>query len=89
MSVLLTIYYRKKVKREELSEKKGKRRYSILVFLIGLFSGTVLFISLMEIFHLNAGHGEVYFMLMLGNILLSLVLIVIGRILIAWKTIIY
>ena len=80
---------KKKVKQKALSERRAKNYYSLLIFLTGLFSGTILFYILMQLFKLNAGHGEMIIFTFLINIFFSFVLMLIGRIIIGWKTIIY
>jgi hypothetical protein len=49
--------------------------------------GTAVFVGITSLFEISRGHGEIIIAAALFNVLLSLVLIVSGRIVIGWEPI--
>jgi len=84
LSVALATYFRRRVRSKKSTEAQAKRFYSWLCLAIGLFSGIALFLTVVNLFHIFLGHGEILFAAPLFNLVLAGVLIVIGRIIIGW-----
>jgi hypothetical protein len=69
-----------------LTEAKAKLAYSWLCIAVGVFSGTVLFLGIVKLFHVSVGHGEITIAAPIFNLMLSCALIVAGRIAIGWRS---
>ncbi|MGH8613443.1 MAG: hypothetical protein ACREYF_15860 [Gammaproteobacteria bacterium] len=80
----LTIHFRRRVKTQWLTEAKAKAIYSWLCVGVGIFSGTVVFLGIVALFHIPLGHGEILIAAPLFNLLVAGVLIIAGRIIIGW-----
>lgn len=86
LSLTLAIHLRKLVKSHIFTEMKAKRVYSWLTVMAGIFSGLVLFLAIVELFHIQlSGHGEILIASPLFNLLLSGILVFIGRMIIGWE----
>jgi len=73
-----------------ISSDKAKSIYSYISFAVGLLSGTVIFHGLIWSFSMfgyseNYGHGEILFAVIFYNVLLSWLLLAIGRVVIGWQ----
>ena len=92
LSFLLAKTIKKKIKQNRISESKGKNIYSALILPIGALCGTVyfwLFVTVLEKFgaKISYGHGEIIIAAVMFNLILSLVLIPLGRMFIGWQKI--
>jgi len=82
-----------KSKRNEIAEGKAKQRFSVITIGVGLLCGPVLFpvlsslLSSVGIGTGAGGHGEIYIASIIFNLLISITLIIVGRIIIGWKPI--
>ena len=82
---------RKAVQHNRIKRENAKIIYSVSVLVGGALSGLVLFHAFVAIFRLmgltaNYGHGEVIVAAVLFNLLLSLLLLIAGRILLGWQS---
>lgn len=78
------------LKAGRVGEAKAKLRYSVAAVFVGLVSGLVLFHGLVALFRALGypaaySHGEVIVAAVLFNLLLSCVLLLVGRILLGWR----
>ena len=85
VSVALSAWFRVQVKAQSLTEVKAKNIYSWLCVAVSLFSGVVLFIGITSLFDIFLGHGEILIASPIFNLLLSGVLITVGRTIIGWE----
>ncbi|RYV01841.1 hypothetical protein SOPP22_15920 [Shewanella sp. OPT22] len=73
-----------------ISSDKAKSIYSYISFVIGLLAGTVIFHGLIWSFSIfgysaNYGHGEILVAVIFYNILLSWLLLAVGRVVLGWQ----
>ena len=80
----LATHFRRRVKAQRLAEAKAKAIYSWLCVGIGIFSGAVIFLGSVALFHIPLGHGEILIASPLFNLLLAGMLIIAGRVIIGW-----
>ena len=78
------------VKTKRLREDRAKLIYSVAVIVGGVLCGLVLFHAMVGLFRAlgfsaSYGHGEVIVAAVMFNLLLSLLLLVVGRILLGWR----
>jgi len=81
---------RKLVKTNRFGEAKAKLVYSVAVIVTGALCGLVFFHAMVGLFRAlgykaSYGHGEVIVAAVVFNVLLSLLLTVVGRILLGWR----
>ena len=86
------LWLRNKIKLSEVREGKAKSIYSWTVLLIGMVSGAVNFNSIVSLFRSSGmpapyGHGEVIVSAIIFNLVLSIVLLGVGRICLGWRAI--
>lgn len=80
------------VRAGRVGEEKAKLLYSIVVIVSGLVAGLILFQAMVGLFRalgLSAeyGHGEVIIAAVAFNLMLSLILLPVGRVLLGWRPI--
>jgi drug/metabolite transporter (DMT)-like permease len=81
----LTAYFWHKVKIQGITEARAKVIYSWLCLASGVFSGVVVFLSIITLLNVSLGHrGVILITAPLFNLLLAGVLIIVGRIIIGW-----
>ena len=90
LAVVAFFLVRNSVKADRFGKAKAKYIYSVVVLIGGVLSGLVLFHAMVGIFRVlgfpsSYGHGEVIVAAILFNLLLSLLLLVVGRILLDWR----
>ena len=83
----LILRFRSRVTAGLLTERRAKAIYSWLCLGIGLLCGIVIFLGITGLFEISLGHGEAIIASPILNLLLSLVLIIGGRIVIGWSPI--
>jgi hypothetical protein len=83
----LILRFRSRVTAGVLTERRAKAIYSWLCLGIGLLCGIVIFLGITGLFDMSLGHGEAIIASPILNLLLSLVLIISGRIVIGWSPI--
>lgn len=87
IAVALIVRFRARVTAGMVAEHKAKGAYSWLCLASGVLCGTAVFLGITSLFDISRGHGEIIIAAALFNVLLSLVLIVSGRIVIGWEPI--
>jgi hypothetical protein len=87
IAVALVLRFRARVTAGMLAERKAKGTYTWLCLASGALCGSAVFLSITSLFDISRGHGEIIIAAALFNVLLSLVLIVSGRIVIGWEPI--
>jgi len=80
-------YFRNGVKSESIPEAKAKTFYSWFCLGMGFLAGAIIFYSAIVVFKIPVGHGQAPILIAspIFNFLISIVLIVVGRIIIVWK----
>lgn len=89
-SLLLAKSLKKSINSNKIKESKAKNIHSTLMLPLGALCGSVYFWLLIEVLrklgqNITYGHGEILIAAIVFNIILSLVLIIIGRVYIGWK----
>ena len=87
IAVALIVRFRARVTAGVLAEHKAKSAYSWVCLATGAVCGTAVFLGITSVLDISRGHGEIIIAAALFNVLLSLVLIVSGRIVIGWEPI--
>ncbi len=90
MSLWLAMSINQKIKQKKTKLAKGKNIYSALLLPIGALCGTVYFWLIARVFEklglkITFGHGEILIAVVMYNLILSLLLIPIGRIYLGWQ----
>ena len=83
----LAVHFRRGVRDKKLNESRAKFIYSWLCLGVGLFAGCVVLLGLVWLFTLPVGHGVLLIVGPLANLLLTALLILMGRIAIGWAPI--
>ncbi len=78
------------VKSNRVGEAKAKSIYSAVVVAGGVLCGVVLFPAMVALFRLIGvavayGHGEIVIAAIVFNLMLSMLLLLVGRILLGWQ----
>ena len=89
MSIFMVFRNWSKVQKDLITKKEGKFSYTIIVLILGLFIANFMFLALMSFFNLPSGHGLVLVTTPLLHLIISIVLIVVGRIIIGWEKMIF
>ncbi len=79
------------VRRQRFTQSSAKKRYSLLVLGIWVVSVAVFFPGLVYLYDSvgypqSIAHGAAIILMVIGNFILSVVMIVVGRVLLGWKS---
>ncbi len=86
IAVALMIYYRRQLLRGRITESRAKALFSWLCLFGGPFVALFAFYGLVALLHAPTGHGEILIAAPIFIGLLSVTLIIVGRIVIGWET---
>jgi multisubunit Na+/H+ antiporter MnhB subunit len=84
-AVLLMLYYRYKVRTGLVNDRRAKSLYAWWYIPIGTLAALILFYALAVSLNVPTGHGEILIAVPIFNAGLSLALLFVGRVVIAWR----
>ena len=87
IAIALVFRFRRHVRVGALNERRAKASYTWLCLGIGAFCGVAVFLGIATLLDISLGHGEAIIASPIFNLLLSVPLIVGGRIVIGWSPI--
>ncbi len=89
LATLFALHYRRCFMRNQLIESQAKSRFTWACVGCSLFTGIVILFSIVIWFNVATGHGVLLITAPIAHAILCVLLIMIGRLVIGWKSLIW